>query len=324
MLFSIVVPTRNRPAQLASLLESIACLAYPRREFEIIIVDDGGDPAAAAVVVRFSERMDVRYLACTHQGPAAARQAGTMEARGRFLAFTDDDCTVDRNWLSALERTLHENPGCAVGGRTQNALTGNLFAEATERVLRYLYGYFEAHPAAPRFFSTNNVAVPADAFRLVGGLDPLWSNSGGEDRDLFFRWRHHGYGMVFDPRVIVYHSHQLTWLTFIDQHVRYGRGAFLFHDRHTRTSRGRLRLAPISFYLRLPLAAFSSRPSWREIPVAGLLVVAQASNAAGFFCEALGKSIRRRRASADAIRASERQVIDCRSAGDNRTMSGRA
>jgi hypothetical protein len=188
-----------------------------------------------------------------------------------------------------MEQALEQHPGCAIGGQTMNALADNPFAEASERVIDRLYQSYSTHPGQPRFFTTNNVGLAADAFRAVGGLDVTWSNCGGEERDLFARWQRAGYGMHFAAGMIVRHAHHLTWWGFAAQHFAYGRGAFLFHSRHA--SRHAMsaftapRRAPLAFYLGLPMAAFAAPAARHPIRVALLLVLSQLWNAAGFLAE---------------------------------------
>ena len=46
--FSVIVPTRRRPIQLAQCLQALAALDYPRDAYEIIVVHDG-EPARESV-----------------------------------------------------------------------------------------------------------------------------------------------------------------------------------------------------------------------------------------------------------------------------------
>jgi glycosyltransferase involved in cell wall biosynthesis len=285
--FSIVVPTRNRPAQLTALLESLTAQHYPRERFEVIVVDDGGTTSITELVRRFDAPLQLQHLRCDHGGPARARQAGVALAQAPYLAFTDDDCRPDPNWLSALESALEQHPTCAIGGRTVNGIPKNLFSEASESLQRFLSSYFATHPREPRFFPTNNVGFAAAGFHAVGGLDRTWKNSGGEDRDLCYRWQQHGFGMVFEPDMIVTHIHRHTWRTFLAQHFRYGRGAFRFRHRHLRGANGRLQLAPLGFYTSLLLDPFIGGVTRQAGAIAALVVFAQAANAVGFVTEAL-------------------------------------
>jgi cellulose synthase/poly-beta-1,6-N-acetylglucosamine synthase-like glycosyltransferase len=47
-LFSIIVPTWNRPRELRACLGALAKLDYPESRFEVIVVDDGSEPALEA------------------------------------------------------------------------------------------------------------------------------------------------------------------------------------------------------------------------------------------------------------------------------------
>src|SRR5262245_33694862 len=114
--FSIVVPTRSRPAELKRCLEALASIDYPRDRFEAIVVDDGGDPPAGVSAEGFDRAMAVSVLRQSHAGPAAARNLGAARARGDFLAFTDDDCAPERSWLRSLASRLESAPDALVGG----------------------------------------------------------------------------------------------------------------------------------------------------------------------------------------------------------------
>jgi len=95
--FSVIVPTYNRPAQLANCLEGLACLEYPRDCFEVIVVNDGGS-SVEDTVTAFHGKLMVKVLDQAKAAPAAARNKGASEARGQFLAFIDDDCTPTPKW----------------------------------------------------------------------------------------------------------------------------------------------------------------------------------------------------------------------------------
>ncbi|MBC7928748.1 MAG: glycosyltransferase [Bryobacteraceae bacterium] len=57
------------------------------------------------------------------------------------------------------------------------------------------------------------MSFPSELMRDIGGLDPQF-HIASEDRDLSERWRMAGHRMVFEPRAIVQHSHQLTLGSF--------------------------------------------------------------------------------------------------------------
>src|SRR5262245_32282371 len=118
--FSVVVPTYNRPAQLARCLGALAALDYPRERFEVIVVDDGGTCDVKAVVDPFREQLNMTLVQQRNAGPAAARNAGVAAARNDLLAFTDDDCAPHREWLRQLAPPLTVDSGVLVGGECIN------------------------------------------------------------------------------------------------------------------------------------------------------------------------------------------------------------
>lgn len=282
-IFSIVIPTYNRPAQLAVCLQACARLDYPRDRFEVIVVDDGGATPLDAVVARFHGMLAIKLLRHENAGPAAARNRGVSEARGEFLAFTDDDCAPESNWLRALASQFVASPDCAVGGQTLNALAHNIYSGASQLLISYLFSYYNAVPRAARFFPSNNLAFPAERFRAIGGFDVTYPRAAGEDRELCDRWLHCGYRMVYVEEAVVRHAHDLTFRTFLRQHFHYGCGAFCFHRIRARRGLHRIKVEPLSFYINMLRFPFVSTRGLRAPSLMLLLVVAQVANAAGFF-----------------------------------------
>jgi glycosyltransferase involved in cell wall biosynthesis len=129
--FSIIVPTHDRPERLLWCLEALAALSCPRERFEVIVVNDGGAMPAARRLAQLAERVQLTIVSQERAGPAHARNLGVEQARGEYLAFTDDDCAPTPEWLAALEEAFLEAPDALVGGRTVNVLDGNLCSEAS-------------------------------------------------------------------------------------------------------------------------------------------------------------------------------------------------
>ena len=90
---SVIVPTLNRPAELPRALASIAAQQQMRAgDVEVIVVNDGGTPAAPAAVAARERGLPVTVLDHPRRlGLPSARNAGLDRARGRYVAFLDDD-----------------------------------------------------------------------------------------------------------------------------------------------------------------------------------------------------------------------------------------
>lgn len=283
--FSVVVPTYERPAQLAACVRALARLDYPRERFEVLIVDDASARSPLKVVESFGDALDVRLLGqARNAGPAAARNLGARQARGDFLAFTDDDCEPERGWLRAFAARFAEAPTRIVGGHTVNALARNPYAETSQLIIEVVYAHFNRDDADARFFTSNNFAVHAASFREVGGFDETFRTS--EDREFCARWRSRGMGMTYEPRAVVMHSHRLTLGSLWRQHFGYGRGALRFH--RAREAQGDSPFKPdADFYTKLLRASLSQTPKTKAARLTALLLWSQAANAAGFFYEKL-------------------------------------
>jgi glycosyltransferase involved in cell wall biosynthesis len=97
-LVSVIIPTRNRAALTLEAIASVS--AQTHRETEIIVVDDGSEDDTAETVGCLP---DIRFLAQSHRGSAAARTRGLEAAAGEFVASLDSDDT----WHPAfLERCV--------------------------------------------------------------------------------------------------------------------------------------------------------------------------------------------------------------------------
>ena len=285
--FSIIIPAHARPQQLALCLEALQRLNYSRDRFEVIVVDDGSQPPLDAAVAPLQEKLPLRLVSQQNAGPATARNTGASLAQGQFLAFTDDDCRPAPDWLQALADRFGENPDCVIGGQTFNALPGNLYATASQMLIDYLYRYFNAGPDGALFFTSNNLALPAERFRSVGGFDTSFTLAAAEDREFCHRLIGCGCRLLYAPEVRIEHAHPLALRTCWRQHFNYGRGAFHFHQSLARSNDEPIRVEPLTFYLKLVCYPLSQRQGWRVPGLMFLLALSQAANAAGFFWQHL-------------------------------------
>lgn len=285
--FSIIIPTYNRPEKLRQCLETISRLDYPKTRFEVIVVDDGSPAGLGAVVAAFAGQLEVSYIRQANAGPAAARNTGADIARGRYLAFTDDDCQPAGDWLNLLESVLETAPDCMVGGRTVNLLAGNPFSSASQLIVDIVYRFYNADPEQARFFASNNMAMPAALLAKIGGFRPAFRTS--EDRELCDRWLYNGYRMIYKPEALIYHAHDLTLLAYCKQHFNYGRGAHHFHAARAARGSGSMH-KEMKFHANLEnwlIYPFRRVPISRAFTLAFLLIVWQVINAAGFFWESM-------------------------------------
>ena len=101
---SVIVPTYNRPHSLPVTLDSIAKQTF--RDFEVIVINDAGN-SAADIIRDFSNKFCINYIEHeTNKGLSAARNTGIRAARGKYIAYLDDDDIYYPDHLETLVRFL--------------------------------------------------------------------------------------------------------------------------------------------------------------------------------------------------------------------------
>ncbi len=283
--FSIIIPTYNRPEKLTNCLQSLTKLNYKKDNFEVIIVDDGSTTSYESTVTPFQKQLNIKFIRQDNSGPGNARNRGVTEAKGQYLAFTDDDCQPAPNWLSAFADAFRQYPYCLLGGHTINQLNDNIYSSASQQLIDYLYSYYNKDPHQATFFTGNNFAISKHLFEKIGGFDITFYLGAGEDREFCDRTLNQGYQMIYIKQAIIYHAHQLTFSKYMKQHFNYGRGAFMFHQIRAKKNLVKIQVEPISFYFSLltyPLKYYSGQ---FKLFLVFLLLASQIANTFGFFFE---------------------------------------
>ncbi len=298
---SIIIPTRDRPEELRACLEALERQNFPRERFEVVVVDDGSSAPPISLIESLGARIRATLVVQANAGPAAARNAGARRALGQIVAFTDDDCRPERDWLGALAARIDEDPDALVGGHTVNALPDNPYATASQLLISYLYAYYNRRPEAALYLTSNTFAMRRDRFQDVGGFDERFPIPAAEDRDFCDRWLRKGKRLVHTRDAVVRHAHPLSLTSFIRQHTNYGRGAFHYHQLRRERSDDPAPIEPLRFYVDLvlyPSRLVGERSRWR---LAALLGLSQAANAAGCFTEKLRRRAARFRSRAVVV-----------------------
>jgi cellulose synthase/poly-beta-1,6-N-acetylglucosamine synthase-like glycosyltransferase len=195
---SVVVPTHDRPARLARLLEGLRRQTLSAGAFEVIVVADGSPTETLSLLEREQARGGLELCVLSHsspRGPGAARNTGWRAARAPLVAFTDDDCVPTPDWLNAGLRAA--GPDVVIQGITlpDPTETGGLLSRSVR-----------VDSLGPQY-ETCNIFYPRAALEALGGFDERYGlTPGGEDTDL--AWRAIGAG--FETRLardaLVHHA----------------------------------------------------------------------------------------------------------------------
>ena len=106
-LISVVMPTFNRPDLIRESIASV--LAQTMQNWELVVVNDGGDRAVEKTMEEYLRDPRVRYVFAEHGGLSAARNAGMSLAKGQYITQLDDDDIYYPDHLETVARAFEQN-----------------------------------------------------------------------------------------------------------------------------------------------------------------------------------------------------------------------
>ncbi len=205
----MIVPTCQRNALLAKCLTCIQA-SQPNElldEIEVIVSDDGVTTTARELIEKTFP--SVHWWQGPRRGPAANRNAGARQAKGRWLVFTDDDCLPQAGWLKAIADCARTDNFDIVEGKT---IAPNRQDNPGK--------YYVENLSGGSFWSCN-LAIKKDVFERLGGFDEDFLEAGGEDMELAFRIQTNKLRSFFSQEALVVHPDRdvtlqsLIWRTFL-------------------------------------------------------------------------------------------------------------
>jgi len=223
---SVIVPTCDRPAMLREALASIRALQGPDLEFEILVGDNGSQPATYRVAKDF----DAIYLKAQRRGAGAARNVSLRAATGEYLAFLDDDDVWLKGNIRSQLALLDARPDLDAA-IAQVVYTDEHLAPASqpwpqeppgegdELVRKMLSGFF------PQIGTT---VARANVREAIGEFDETLI--GGQDLDWLLRLaRKHRLGFVSAPGIFFRGRPSGSYDALQRKRAGYDRRVFLRH-----------------------------------------------------------------------------------------------
>ena len=177
--FSIIVPTYNRAPLISATIESILAQTY--KHFEVIIVDDGSTDNTEEMIQKFLSA-NVHYYKKQNAERAAARNFGTLKAKGSYVNWLDSDDIMFPHHLEQAAASIAglDQPEFFSTGFQYQTESGVVYYESqySEKINQDLY---KGNP-----FSIDSVFIRTDIARAHPfNEDRLLS--GSEDYELWLR-----------------------------------------------------------------------------------------------------------------------------------------
>ncbi len=247
---SVVIPTYNRPNLLFNCLNALNNQNLSADDFEVIVVHDGPDERIVAALKHQQSQFDFDFQVlhtAEKQGPAAARNLGWRAANAQLVAFTDDDCLPEPEWLTGFLDRYRNQELVAYSGKTVVPLQRHPtdFALNTSRLS-------EAE------FITANCACTKSALLKVGGFDEQFSMAWREDSDLEFKLLLSGVPLYRNEQAVVVHPvREAPWGVSLKEQ-RKGIFDVLLFKKYPLLYRQKIQHAPLwNYYIIVALAFLS-------------------------------------------------------------------
>ena len=225
-LFSVIVCTRNGKSRIGACLNAIRNMTGGG--FETLVVDDGSTDGTADFVEHNFPW--VKLLRLEPGGLSNARNEGAAAAQGEVLAFTDDDCEPDRDWIARIRPVFRDGKYAAAGG-----------PNLPPKPRTWEEAVVCAAPGAPSHVMLDdeeaehlpgcNLVVTKKAFDTIGGFDRRF-HTAGDDVDFCWRLRDGGFRLGFAPGAFVWHWRRPSIRTFLRQQLGYGNAERLLMEKH--------------------------------------------------------------------------------------------
>jgi len=237
---AVVVCTRNRPHLIGPCIDTILACHY--QPAEIIVIDQSDDDQTLQAISARDKKL-IRILRMPPVGLSAARNLGIAHTNAPLIAFTDDDCIADSDWLGAAVAELSADQSlAAVFGRVlpyteSEALGRSRPIGIKDSTSREVFAW----PVNPwKLGHGANMIYRRTTFEQIGGFDPLLCTGGilysSDDADMSYRVLRAGGRIAYAPTAVIYHrqwrfskevwhlerAYNLGGGAFYTKHLRYG------------------------------------------------------------------------------------------------------
>jgi len=235
--FSIIVPVYNRPDEIDELLASLIQQTFTS-SFEVVIVEDGSTEKCDNIVVKYKDKLQIKYLSKPNTGAGLSRNFGMKNASGNYFLILDSDVILPPTYLESVSSQLKVAYTDAFGGPDtahesfsdlQKAINFSMTSFLTTGGLR---GNTKAKAKfQPRSF---NMGISKKAFKETQGFS---KRKIGEDIDLTFRLWIKGFQTQFIADAFVYHKRRTSIKQFLKQTYNFGKERPILNKQFPNTAK---------------------------------------------------------------------------------------
>jgi glycosyltransferase involved in cell wall biosynthesis len=215
---TVAICTYNRATLLQLCIESLSNLNFNKQDFEVVVVDNNSADETSEVCKSIPFKyplLNFRYVLELKQGVGYTRTRCAKEAKGEIVAYIDDDCLADQDWLRHIVEFYDQNPGAmSTGGR----IIPKYLVPVASWFGKYFWGLVGNYDLGNHVFQMKGVRYPSGAnmhfrkaaFERYGYFEGELGRSGkslmaGEEKAMYLKLIRHNEQVFYLPHVIVHH-----------------------------------------------------------------------------------------------------------------------
>ena len=107
-LVSVVICTYNRGDLIQGCLDSLKDQTADPSTFEVIVVDNNSSDNTLKVLENYTRLSNLRIFFEEKQGLSHARNRGLIEAKGKYIAYLDDDARAECHYVENILKLLEQ------------------------------------------------------------------------------------------------------------------------------------------------------------------------------------------------------------------------
>lgn len=219
MKVSLVLATLGRDLEVADFLKSLLLQTY--KDFELIIIDQNKDGKIDDIVEPFMSCLDVKHVKVDFTGNAKARDYGIGLAKGRIIAFPDDDCAYDKDVLKKVVDEFKRRPNLSILVAGSYDSSSSRFSIGVNSPSAQYFSRFKMMGVEfTQFFDRRK--IDKKDFHLDHDFGIGSKYSGGEGFELLYRLLRAGSAAFYNPEIKIYHPDK--------DHYKLGTGRMLMYS----------------------------------------------------------------------------------------------
>jgi glycosyltransferase involved in cell wall biosynthesis len=217
---SVLICTYNRSSYLSGAIDSCLQQTIDDGSYEIVVIDNNSSDSTSDLLKRYQQQhKNVRHIVEDRQGLNFARTRGAHEAKGKYIAYLDDDARADQSWLKSLLEAFADRsptPVC-VGGRVYLDWENHRptwYPTEYESLMAYVdhgdNGFYLARNNSEHYLIGTNMAFERRVVLDLGGFRTEYGRKhrrtiSGAETEMINRLVQKGFPVYYEPKAVVTH-----------------------------------------------------------------------------------------------------------------------